>query len=133
MKKLIIILPVCIILFYGCNYSKSNNTTLNADSVSLGKNKNNTRSSLSDTDKSNRLKKQIFGVWLIKGETATDFEIRKDSIYYIGQNKSFKYILTKDDTLVIYFDGYINKSKVLVNKDTLILRGDNIDYFIRNK
>jgi len=75
----------------------------------------------------------MLGVWSTKDDLVQDFEIRKDSIYYIDQEKSYKYVLTKDDTLITYFDGYTNKSKVIVRKDTLILRGTDIDYFVRNK
>jgi len=78
--------------------------------------------------KSSLDKKQLLGVWLTKADLVQDFEIRKDSIYYIDQEKSYKYVLTKADTLIIYFDGFINKSKVIIRKDTLILAGDNTDF-----
>ncbi len=80
----------------------------------------------------NPLKKQILGFWMPKDEPE-GIEILKDSIYYATVFKSYKYILTKDDTIIINFDGFISKSKVLLNKDTLIWKSENTTYFFRSK
>jgi hypothetical protein len=62
----------------------------------------------------------ILGVWGLKGEPVNDFKIEKDSIYYIDYEKYYKYTLTKEDTLVIYFDGFIEQYKILMSgRDTM--------------
>jgi hypothetical protein len=79
-----------------------------------------------------KLKKQILGFWMPK-DAPEGIEILKDSVYYVTNFKSYKYTLTKDDTLIIDFGGYLSKSKVLLNKDTLIWKGESTNYFIRSK
>lgn len=74
-------------------------------------------------------KKQILGAWMPKN-APEGICIYKDSIYYATYFKSFKYTLTKDDTLIIYFNGNIDKGKVLLKGDTLIFKSE---YFIRSK
>jgi hypothetical protein len=97
------------------------------------KNLSNNKNSLSNESTHNNIEKQILGFWIAKGEPS-GFQIRKDSIYYAEEFKSYKYILTKNDTLVIYFDGYVNKSKIVMNNtDTLITIGQDTLYYIRSK
>jgi len=88
------------------------------------------------SSKSIAIKKQIQGVWGIKGETVNDFKIGKDSIFYIDQERSYKYFFSKEDTLIIHFDGYIEKFKIVMHTtDTMItINTDSIKtYFIKAK
>ncbi|OWP82740.1 hypothetical protein BWK59_14250 [Flavobacterium davisii] len=64
------------------------------------------------------------GIWI--NDDNPVFEINKDSIYYIDEDKSYKYILT-DNTIKIYFDNYTyqgivdfkNNKKTLIIKDSI--------------
>ncbi|HVA99512.1 MAG TPA: hypothetical protein VNG53_11515 [Bacteroidia bacterium] len=137
MKKLLIpFFILFIILFFSCTSSKTNDTNKNNQNIDSSLIQKNQKKSLKSSSKKSTyevLKKQILGVWAFKSDLVTDFEIRKDSIYYIDQDKSYKYFLTKDDTLIIYFNGYTTKNLITIKKDNLMmLDSDTNQLMIKN-
>ena len=72
---------------------------------------------------------QILGVWKVPGEENSTFQILKDSIYYTVEGDMFKYS-TKDDSLFIYYDGWVDKSEFKVTNNTLIIKNElGVDTF----
>ncbi len=73
---------------------------------------------------------KLIGLWSIAGEENNLFKISIDSIYYLEANTTYKYE-AKEDSLFIYYDGYIYKSSYYFLKDKLIINGSNgIDTFV---
>lgn len=67
----------------------------------------------------------IQGIWTNGQTDNATFRIKKDSIYYVDNFKSFKYEISSD-TLIIKFDGYNDVSKILkIDNDSLILFKNN--------
>jgi|GEM_PF-3402446 hypothetical protein len=83
------------------------------------------------------VKKRILGIWAVRGDTVVnDFKIEEDSIYYIDQEKYYKYFLTKEDTLIINVGGFLEKYKILIpHADTMIWVNTDMakTYFIKSK
>ena len=72
---------------------------------------------------------QILGVWKVPGEENSTFQILKDSIYYTVEVDMFKYS-TKDDSLFIYYDGWVDKSEFKVINNKLIIKNElGVDTF----
>jgi len=72
---------------------------------------------------------QILGVWKVPGEENSTFQILKDSIYYTVEGDMFKYS-TKDDSLFIYYDGWVDKSEFKVINNKLIIKNElGVDTF----
>ena len=72
---------------------------------------------------------QIIGIWKVPGEDNSTFQIFKDSIYYTDEGSMFKYS-TKDDSLFIYYDGWVDKSEFKVINNKLIIKDElSIDTF----
>lgn len=65
-------------------------------------------------------KNELQGVWATSiGENAS-FWIKKDSIFYLDNFKSYKYC-TKEDSIFIYYDNWIYKGTFKFRSDSLLL------------
>ena len=74
----------------------------------------------------------IVGIWA--DEEQPIFEIKKDSIYYIDSDKSFKYEVT-DSVLTIFFDSYTYSGIIKQeNEQTLLIKDSlNVNTYTREQ
>jgi len=112
MKKYLILLFV--VSFYSCSTPKE---------------KGNSKDTLKSTEKIETLKnvnesnidnKKITGIWTDGNSENATFDIRKDSIYYVEQFKSYKYSLT-NDSIKIHYPDFTYSAKIYFLKDTLVM------------
>ncbi|MDI9366511.1 MAG: hypothetical protein QM541_16260 [Flavobacterium sp.] len=69
------------------------------------------------------LKDKILGIWGNDYSENAVFEIRKDSIYYVDQFETYKYIL-KDSIITIFYRDYTDSSMLSFKKDTLVMESN---------
>jgi hypothetical protein len=68
----------------------------------------------------NALKDKIIGIWTGGESENATFDMRKDSVYYVDQFETYKYILKKDTITMFYTDGPLS-FKIHFVKDTLVM------------
>ena len=73
----------------------------------------------------NNIDDKILGIWTDGTTENATFDIRKDSIFYVDQFESYRYLLKKD-SINVYYSDYTYSAKVYFKKDTLIM--DSKDY-----
>ena len=76
---------------------------------------------------------QLKGIWTDGSTENASFEIQKDSIYYLDNNRSYRYFLLYD-TLKILYEDYTFVSTIKVSDDSLyIINGNGETRFWRFK
>jgi hypothetical protein len=128
MSKFFLLFILSLIITSCSNYGKSieeANKTNKLDEI----NNSSLEEKINKSD--NIVDSRLLGIWKIPGEENSVFEIIKDSIYYTDFGKTFFYKL-KNDSIVIYYDGFIDSSIYDVYDDILIFKGaKKIDTFER--
>ncbi|HVW95201.1 MAG TPA: hypothetical protein VHA56_04495 [Mucilaginibacter sp.] len=126
-KKLILfVATIC----FGCTYADKNTKSSSKDpQVAVTDVKND--KTPGSAPKSN---KKAIGVWTNGNSANATFEIKEDSIYYVDQFKSYKYLISKD-SIHIYYPDYIYGARFYFRKDTLIMdsQDDGVSKFHRFK
>lgn len=123
--KLSIPIILFTFIFFSCNnLSKENKKKMVKDSTELV-----------DTVKTNKVKKvskknNLLGIWNIDDEPV--FEIRIDSIYYIDNDRSYKYKL-KDSIIFIYYDDFTYKGTISLKKSKQLIMKDSLNTNYYNK
>lgn len=115
--KLIVTLLLLFVSFLSCNLFQSDNKKSNFDSSVFA-----TKTKQIEV-KASSLKDKILGIWGNEYSENAVFEIRRDSIYYVDQFKTYKYII-KDSTITIFYPDYIDSSKLSFRKDTMVMESD---------
>jgi len=110
MKKNIFVLLV--LALYGCN-----NTT-KVDQLLNHSIKHKSVNELSA--KPNNFKHKLIGLWTDGSSGSATFDIKKDSIFYVDQFKSYKYS-QKQDSIKIYYPDFTYTAKVYFTDDTLVM------------
>lgn len=103
--------------FIGCNSAQVDSKKSAMDSLTYPAETQKTVAITSD------LKDKILGIWGNEYSENAVFEIRKDSIYYVDQFKTYKYKL-KDSTITIFYHDYKDSSKLSFVKDTLVMESN---------
>ncbi|NNV55172.1 hypothetical protein [Limnovirga soli] len=67
---------------------------------------------------------KLLGIWSDGSSENATFIIKSDSVYYVDQFKSYKYVLNDDSIKIIYPD-WIYAAKVIFKNDTLILESED--------
>ena len=113
-----------IILLSHCNSGQDTETirdiTITKDTSSQIE-----KASVQVEDKGNEINKlEVFGIWTDGSSENANFEIRKDSIYYVDQFASYKYSLSSDSIKILYTD-WTFTGAVSFTKDTMIIASEN--------
>jgi len=110
MNKNLIILPIAI--FYGCNNAPKSGRSLH-DSLKR-------KSANELSRKLNNFKQKLIGIWTDGSSDNATFDIKKDSIFYVDQFKSYRYSLNQD-SIKIYYPDFTYTAKVYFIDDTLVM------------
>lgn len=66
------------------------------------------------TNKLYNYNQKIIGIWGTNADDNADMEINKDSIFYVDHPFKQYYYEVKKDSIYIYIDGFISKSKIMM-------------------
>lgn len=109
---------LAVLCCYGCNSPVDKSKGLHDTSGnSESKNTVTVKDSLSPVNN------KLIGIWTDGRTENATFDIRKDSIYYVEQMKSYRYS-TRGDSIKIYYEDYTFNANVYFIKDTLAISSE---------